>query len=133
MKTVKTVAVIVITLLALTGGTLPAEQLRFEDNLYGDRVLLPVSVPDHDRLEMVGLVTVELEEEIVVTLAFYDDPLTKKSADYLELYDLDGGLLMVSWIDRFGVVRTAIDQALLEEDASELEGVLVIVPDGTPA
>jgi hypothetical protein len=134
MKTGKTVfAIVIISLLLLVSGNLPAEQMRFAESLLGDRILLPVSVPDHGQLTMLALSTIMPESDVIVTLALYDDPRTKRYVDYLELYDIEGGLLAISWIDRFGVVRTAIDRALLEEEASELEGVLVIVPDGTPA
>ena len=46
-------------------------------------------------------------------MIFYDDPRTKLELDYLEVYDIGGDLLLVSWIDRFGVCQVAIDRALL--------------------
>ena len=61
----------------------------------------------------------------------YDDPTTKRPADYFELYDTDGDLLAVSWFDRFGIQRVAVDRGLLEE-ADKLEGVFVILLEGEP-
>jgi len=51
----------------------------------------------------------------------------------MELYDGAGSLLLVSWVDRFGIRRTAMDRGLLQEEASRLEGVLVLLQEGTPA
>jgi hypothetical protein len=64
-------------------------------------------------------------------MIFYDDPLTKLDLDYLEVYDLGGDLLLVSWIDRFGVCQVAIDRALLNEDERAVDGVLVLITGGT--
>ena len=64
-------------------------------------------------------------------MVFYDDPRTKLEVDYLELYDIDGNLLLVSWIDRFGVCQVAIDRALLNKDQPTVDGVLVLITGGT--
>ena len=64
-------------------------------------------------------------------IVFYDDPQTKLDVDYLELYDIDGDLLLVSWIDRFGVCQIAIDRALLDEDRVSVDRVLVLITGGT--
>ncbi len=63
----------------------------------------------------------------------YDDPQTERPVDYLELYDGSGGLVLVSWVDRFGIRRMAMDRGLLQEEASELEGILVLLLQGTPS
>jgi hypothetical protein len=59
------------------------------------------------------------------TVVLYDDPSTRRMADYLELYDRQGGLVAVSWFDRFG---TAVDRAFLDGE-ERLEGVFVTVVD----
>lgn len=64
-------------------------------------------------------------------MVFYDDPRTKLEVDYLELYNVDGNLLLVSWIDRFGVCQVAIDRALLNKDQPTVDGVLVLITGGT--
>ena len=63
------------------------------------------------------------------TVVWYDDPATPRSADYLELYDDNGGLVAVSWFDRFGIERFAIDRAFME-GKNRLEGVYVFTVDG---
>ena len=82
---------------------------------------------------LVSFVTMAPEAEIIGALASYDDPKTRRSVDYLELYDGTGSLLLISWVDRFGIRRTAMDRGLLQEEASRLEGVLVLLQEGTPA
>jgi hypothetical protein len=45
-------------------------------------------------------------------VVFYDDIRTKTETDYLELYDIDGNLLLLAWIDRCGVRQVAMDRGL---------------------
>jgi hypothetical protein len=59
----------------------------------------------------------------------YDDSTTQRSADYLELYNNAGNLVALSWFDRFGIERMAVDRGLLE-DRDELMGVFVVLLDG---
>jgi hypothetical protein len=61
-------------------------------------------------------------------LAVYDNPTTERGADYLELYNNDGGLGLVSWFDQFGIQRVAVDRALVEQQDA-LQGVFVVVSD----
>ena len=49
--------------------------------------------------------------------------------NYWELYDKQGNLLVVSWFDKFGIQRTAVDRGIVEEK-DQLEGIFVIVVDG---
>jgi hypothetical protein len=62
------------------------------------------------------------------TAVLYDDPATRRSADYLELYDGQGELVVVSWFDRFGIQRIAVDRAFVAGE-ERLEGVFVAVVD----
>jgi hypothetical protein len=62
------------------------------------------------------------------TVVLYDDPSTRRRADYLELYDGQGSLVMVSWFDRFGIQRIAVDRAFVD-GAENLEGIFVPVID----
>jgi hypothetical protein len=64
-------------------------------------------------------------------MIFYDDPGTKLELDYIEVYNIGGDLLVVSWIDRFGVCQVAIDRALLDENEPAVDGVLVLITGGT--
>ncbi len=122
-----------LTLLLLLGGPLHAEPIRVTENLRRETVLLPPSTPERGQLVLISFVTITLEAEVIASVATYDDPQTSRSIDYLELYDETGSLLLVSWIDRFGILRTAMDRGLLQEEASSLEGVLVLLQEGTPA
>ncbi len=119
--------------LSLPSGSIHAEPMRVTENLRKETVLLPSSAPKTDRLMLVSVVTMAPEAEIIGALAAYDDPKTRRAVDYLELYDGAGSLLLVSWVDRFGIRRTAMDRGLLQEEASRLEGVLVLLQEGTPA
>lgn len=62
------------------------------------------------------------------TAVLYDDPSTRRTAHYLELYDEEGGLVAVSWFDRFGIQRIAVDRAFVD-GAEKLEGVFVAIVD----
>lgn len=119
--------------LFLSGGGLYAEPMKVTENLRREAVLLPSSAPDKSQLILVSSVRITSEGEVMALLALYDDPRTKRPVDYLELYDFSGGLLLVSWVDRFGIRRTAMDRGLLQEKASNLEGILVLLAEGTPS
>ena len=72
-----------------------------------------------------------VEGEVLGTIAayVYNDVTTERPADYWELYDKNGDLLAVSWFDRSGVQRTAVDRGILAEN-DRLEGVFVVVVTG---
>ncbi len=126
-------AILSLSLLFLSGESVDAEPMRVVKNLRQETILLPASAPDKDRLVLVAFATMASEAEIMGALAVYDDPQTKRPVDYLELYDDSGGLLVVRWVDRFGILRTAVDRGLLQQEASQLEGVLVLLAEGTPS
>ena len=107
------------------------EPLRIGENLRHENVLLPYGTPDKGQLVITDYAKVHEEAEGSGIIVFYDDPQTKLEVDYLELYDIDGDLLLVSWIDRFGVCQIAIDRALLDEDRVSVDRVLVLITDGT--
>jgi hypothetical protein len=92
-------------------------------------IFLPVSVPKKSQLRPISVVPVTVKGEIVGRVAIYDDPTTRRSADYLELYNNAGNLVAISWFDRFGIERMALDRGLLE-DRDKLEGVFVVLLDG---
>jgi len=64
----------------------------------------------------------------VGAIAVYDDPTTQRPADYLEVVDNEGVLVVISWFDRFGIERLIADRALIE-GGQELEGVFVGLVD----
>lgn len=122
-----------LTVLLLSIGSLHAEPVPVTENLRVETVLLPPSAPERGQFILVSFVMITPEAEVIASVATYDDPQTRRSIDYLELYDEAGSLLLVSWVDRFGILRTAMDRGLFQEEASRLEGVLVLLQEGTPA
>ena len=72
-----------------------------------------------------------VEGEVLGTLAayVYSDVTTERPVDYWELYGKQTNLLAVSWFDRFGIQRTAVDRGVVEEE-DKLEGIFVVVLDG---
>ncbi len=82
--------------------------------------------------QTVGFEPVGLSYIIKANAAVYDNPQSGRPADYIELFDGSGGLLMVGWVDRFGIRRTAMDQGLLQKEASGPEEILVLLLEGVP-
>lgn len=82
-------------------------------------------------MNLISFSAVVADGDTVGSLAVYDDPRTARPEDYIELYDKDGLLVAVGWIDRFGIERIAVDRALLE-DRDDLHGTFVTVVDGEP-
>ena len=107
--------------------------MRVTENLRGGVVLLPPSAPETDRLTLVSFITIVPDAEVLAAIAVYDNPQTTRPMDYVEFYDGVGNLLQASWFDQFGIRRTAVDRGLLQEEPSELEGVLTLVLEGIPA
>jgi hypothetical protein len=101
------------------------------ENLRNETILLPQGAPDRGQLVLTQYGMVEEERGGVGIMIFYDDPRTKLELDYIELYDVRGDLLLVSWIDRFGVCQFAIDRALLNRDEPAVDGILVLITGGT--
>jgi hypothetical protein len=107
------------------------EPLRIDENLRHENVLLPRGTPDKGQLVVTDYAMVKEEGGGLGIMVFYDDPRTKLEIDYLEIFDIAGDLLLVSWIDRFGVCQVAIDRALLTKDQPTVDGVLVLITGGT--
>lgn len=89
------------------------------------------TAPEPHDMTLVSFQPWVVEGEVLGTLAayVYDDVTTERPADYWELYDNNGDLLAVSWFDKSGVQRTAVDRGILEEK-DRLEGILVVVLTG---
>ena len=109
-----------------------SKSMRVTANLRGGVVLLPPSAPETDRLTLVSLVTIVPDAEVLAAVAVYDNPETTKPVDYIEFYDGVGNLLQASWIDKYGIRRTAVDRGLLQEEPSGLEGVFTLILEGIP-
>ena len=90
-----------------------------------------VTAPEPHDMSLVSFSTWVVEGEVLGTMTayVYTDVTTERPADYWELYDKNGDLLAVSWFDKAGVQRTAVDRGILEEK-DRLEGILVVVLTG---
>jgi hypothetical protein len=106
-----------------------AESARIVAKISAPDFALSVAPPQKDHLTLLSVVPVTVGGEVLGGLAAYDDLATARPADYLELYNKEGALLVVTWFDRFGIERLALDRALAE-NADELEGVFVLVATG---
>ena len=105
-----------------------AQEVQPSDNATGQEI---VTGPEQHDMSLVSFYPWVVEGEVLGTIAayVYDDVTTERPADYWELYDKNGDLLAVSWFDRSGVQRSAVDRGILEEK-DRLEGVLVVVLTG---
>ena len=72
---------------------------------------------------------VVLDDDTLGDVVAYDDPTTKRPADYFELYDGEGTLLAIGWYDRFGIRRIAVDRGLFD-NAHKPQGLFVTLLDG---
>ncbi len=106
-----------------------SQQLKVAENLRHDQIMMPASVPDQSRMVPVDY-AMFVEDGAVGILVFYDDKRTKWDFDYVEVYDLLGNLLLISWIDQKGVCQVAMDRGLLNADNPRVEGTLVIIGVG---
>jgi len=123
---------LILSLLFLAEKSVQAEPIGIMENLRREIVLLPSGAPDRNQFSFVSFVAIESEGQVVSIMASYDDPKTRRPVDYVELYDGSGGLLLVGWVDQFGISRLAMDSGLLRAEGSELERVLVLIADGIP-
>jgi len=62
-------------------------------------------------------------------IVVYDDPATSRPVDYIAMYSPSGELLALSWYDRFGIERMAVDGGLLE-NTDQPEGIFVAFSTG---
>jgi len=139
MKTIRVLLTVLLlvgtlglSLISVSRADVHSESMRVTENLRGGVVLLPPSAPETDRLTLVSFITIVPDAEVLAAIAVYDNPLTTRPVDYLEFYDGVGNLLQASWLDKYGIRRTAVDRALLQEDATWLEGILVLLLEGDP-
>ena len=90
-----------------------------------------VAGPEQHEMSVVSFDPWVIEGEVMgaVVAYVYDDVTTKRPADYWEIYNQDGELLVVSWFDSLDIRRTAVDRGIVEEK-DELEGIFVVVVDG---
>ena len=120
----------------IMGQQTPAVAAEITEDTKNDAIrspfVLPPAAPKKENFPLVSYFAVAAESEIIGFIALYDNPATQRRAHYLEFYDVEGNLLLIEWIDEFGIPRKAVDQALLEEKSSEPLGILVMVTEGIP-
>ena len=110
-------------------GDVRADELQPNDNASQQEI---VTVPAHGNMTLVSSQPWVVEGgEVWGTLAayVYEDVTTKRAADYWELYSSTGDLVAISWFDRFGIQRLAVDRGLIDE-SDKLEGTFVVFIDG---
>ncbi len=110
-------------------GDVRADELQPNNNASEEEI---ATVPAHDNMTLVSSHPWVVEGgKVWGTLAayVYDDVTTKRAADYWELYDSKGDLIAISWFDRFGIQRLAVDRGLIDEN-DKLEGTFVVFLDG---
>ena len=108
-------------------GHANAQPVEVTDNASGWEILDTAS--KNGSLERISTVPCIVEGNIVGEFIVYDDPTTERLVDYWELYDNDGDLVAISWFDRFGIERLAIDRGLVDE-GDKLEGAFVVFSEG---
>jgi hypothetical protein len=75
-------------------------------------------------LTLVRVVAVTSEGENLGMITIYDDPMTRRPEDSLELRDKDGHIVAVEWFHRFGIRRLTLDRGFLR-DAGTFEQIFV--------
>jgi hypothetical protein len=123
-------AFFVLPMVMLPASPAETQQLRVGENLRHEDLLLPKSTPDKNGLVLTRYGTFLDEESNIGILIFYDDVRTKREVDYVEVYSAIGDLLLVTWIDRFGISRLAMDRGLLDEEEPALDRVFVLISSG---
>src|ERR1044071_4081899 len=120
-------AFLLLELCAVVLILLIAAPLHSEDYLTED-VAGRVKIPDPNRLKIVAMSTVSTGHQTRAMIV-YDDPATSRPVDYIALYSPSGELLALSWYDRFGIERMAVDRGLLEQ-TQRPEGIFVAFSTG---
>jgi len=108
-------------------GHANAQPVEVTDNASGWEI--PDTASKIGFLVRISTVPCIVEGNIVGEFIVYDDPTTERLVDYWELYDNDGDRVAISWFDRFGIERLAIDRGLVDE-GDKLEGAFVVFSDG---
>ncbi|HEY7714689.1 MAG TPA: hypothetical protein VIE90_09285 [Candidatus Binatia bacterium] len=123
------VLVVLLTAVFFNGDVL-SQQLRITENLRQQPVLLPMTTPDRNVMAAVDSYLFFEDGGELGVFIYYDDPRTKRDIDYIEFYDTDGNLLIVTWIDHLGICHVALDQGLLNEEDPAVDGTLILVDVG---
>lgn len=117
--------------LILLYGTIAAGRAYGAEVTFEQPISIATIRAQQERLNLISLSPLVAQGQTLGEVVLYDDPATRRSGDYLELYDVTKRLVAIVWFDHFGIQRTVVDRALVE-GGDELEGILVAVLDGEP-
>lgn len=123
-QNVSRLAGVAILFVAIAVGSVQGAEIGSQAKFAGVSVGLPQTP-----LTLVSLSPVIANGQAVGAMAIYDDPTTQRPADYIEVLNREGVVVIVSWFDSFGIERLVVDRALLD-GGQELEGVFVAVVNG---
>jgi hypothetical protein len=130
VKFIIKVFVLMVSLCAQLSFAAPARaEMRIADGVLAQQALVPASGAKERYLILVSFSPLIVEGNTVGAVLVYDDPTTKRTADYFELYDSTGDLVAIGWFDRFGIRRMTVDRGFLD-GTDDLEGVFVSVVGG---
>jgi hypothetical protein len=121
------VASVVALAIVLAFSHASADSLKVVENFFGNNVVSPSTLPEKQKMRLIGSVTPKVVGAIA-RITVYDDAATKRIGDYAEIYNSTDDLIAIIWFDGFGIVRSAIDRAIVLNKG--VEGVLVLVLDG---
>lgn len=123
-QSARVLAAVVIVLTAIADSRLYGAEVTAEPKF----AQLVVGLP-RASLTLVSLSPVIANGRTVGAIAIYDDPMTQRPADYLEVLNSDGAVVVVSWFDPFGIERLVVDRALIEGEPNP-QGVFVALVNG---
>ena len=104
-------------------------EIRIADGTLPQEALVPIFGPKERPPTLISSSRLIVEGNTVGKVLAYDDPTTKRPADYFELYNSTGDLVAIGWFDRFGIRRMILDRGLLD-GTDGLEGVFVFLVEG---
>jgi hypothetical protein len=125
----KVLVLIVSLCTQLSSGAPVLAEVRITNGALAQEALVSSSGPKERSLTLVSFSPLIVEDKTVGEVLVYDDPTTKRPADYFELYDSTGDLVAIGWFDRFGIRRMTVDRGFLD-GTDDLEGVFVSVVGG---
>ena len=124
------VFVLIVSLCAQLSSAAPLRpEIRITDGALAQEVPVPIFGPKERPLTLISSSRLIVEGNTVGKVLAYDDPTTKRPADYFELYNSTGDLVAIGWFDRFGIRRMILDRSLLD-GTDGLEGVFVFLVEG---
>jgi hypothetical protein len=107
---------------ALLFSPVSADELTKQDLLHTIR-------PPAESLSLVWAARVVDDDKVLGIVTMYDDPVTERPVDYMEIYDTAGNLLAFGWFDQFGIERIAVDRSFVEP-SQQPAGRFLIFADG---